>query len=141
MLMLTHATVLARSLAKKALLATPPAVRRALGPDFFADLAPEFLWFEATAACPNHCKFCGIGDKAPTRRALSPLQLEKVLGDPIFRGLRFVVVSGGEPTLRPDLEAILTSVHRAVPHARIVLSSSAAFPERLVRAARAALKL
>lgn len=123
------------------MLATPPSVRRALGPDFFADLAPEFLWLEATAACPNRCKFCGIGAKVPVARALTPAQIESTLGDPLFRGLRIVVVSGGEPTLRPDLEAILASVHRAVPKARIVLSSSAALPERLVRAARTALEL
>jgi len=135
------ASAAAKDFAKKALLATPPSVRRALGPDFFADVGPDFLWLEATAACPNHCKFCGIGDRIPTTRALSPAQVESILGDPLFRGLRIVVVSGGEPTLRPDLEAILASVHRAVPTARIVLSTSAALPDRLVRAARSALKL
>src|SRR5687767_5140827 len=136
-----RATASAKSFARKALLATPPFVRRALGPDFFADLTPEFLWLEVTAACPNRCKFCGIGDKVPTGRALTPGQIEGALEDPLFRGLRIVVVSGGEPTLRPDLEAILASVHRAVPQARIVLSSSAALPERLLRPARTALRL
>jgi MoaA/NifB/PqqE/SkfB family radical SAM enzyme len=139
--MWTREAALAMSLGRKALLAMPPSVRRALGPDFFADLAPEFLWFEATAACRHRCKFCGYGDRVPTGRVLSPGQLERTLGDPVFRTLRLVVVSGGEPTLRPDLDAILASVHRAVPNARIVLSSSAALPERLVHAARAALAL
>ncbi len=136
-----HTAVFAKSFARKALLATPPSVRRALGPDFFAHLTPEFLWLEVTAACPNRCKFCGIGDKIPSGRALTPAQIQTALEDPLFRGLRIVVVSGGEPTLRPDLEAILASVHRAVPQARIVLSSSAALPDRLVRAARTALEL
>lgn len=139
--MLTRVALSVRGLARKALLATPPSWRRALGPDFFSELTPEFLWLEATAACSNHCKFCGIGDKIPKGRALTPAQIESTLEDPLFRGLRIVVVSGGEPTLRPDLELVLASVHRAVPNARIVLSSSAALPARLVSAARAALVL
>lgn len=141
MRLLTRKAAPARSFGRKALLAMPPSVRRALGPDFFAGLAPEFLWFESTAACSNRCRFCGYGERVPTGRALSPGQLERTLRDPVFRTLRLVVVSGGEPTLRPDLDALLGSVHRAVPKARIVLSSSAALPERLVHAARAALRL
>ena len=136
-----RAATFVEGFARKALLATPPSVRRALGPDFFADLTPDFLWLETTAACSNRCKFCGIGAKVPTGRVMSPHQIEQTLRDPLFRALRIVVVSGGEPTLRPDLEAILASVHRAVPKARIVLSTSAALPERLVLAVTAALKL
>lgn len=61
------------------------------------------------------------------------------LADPVFRWLKIVVVSGGEPTLRPDLEEILASIHRAVPKARIALSSNAMHPERLLAAVRSAL--
>jgi len=136
-----HASMFVRGFARKALLATPPSLRRSLGPDFFADLTPDFLWLETTAACSNRCKFCGIGAKVPTGRVMTPHQIEQTLVDPLFRDLRIVVVSGGEPTLRPDLDVILASVHRAVPKARIVLSTSAALPERLVQAVTAALKL
>lgn len=128
------------ALPRKALLASPPAVRRALGPGFFEGITPEFLWLETTAACSNRCKFCDIGNQTPSARALTPAEVESTLRDPLFRRLRFVVVSGGEPTLRPDLEAVLASVHRAAPAARIVLSTSAAQPERLLRAVRTALE-
>jgi len=127
--------------ARKALLAAPPSLRRALGADFFADLRPDFLWLETTAACSNRCKFCGIGAKVPTGRVMTPREIEQTLRDPLFRALRIVVISGGEPTLRPDLEVILASVHRALPSTRLVLSTSAALPERLVHAVTAALKL
>ena len=135
----TYARAL-RTLPKDLLLASPPRVRRALGPAFFAEVTPKFLWIEATSACGNRCKFCSIGLNVPQSRALTPSELEYALRDPLFRRLRIVVVSGGEPTLRPDLDKILTSVHRAVPAARIVLSTSAPLPERVVPVVEAALR-
>ncbi|HEX5099562.1 MAG TPA: radical SAM protein, partial [Polyangiaceae bacterium] len=129
-----------RNLSQHLLLASPPRVRRALGPRFFDEVTPKFLWLEATSACGNRCKFCSIGRNVPQSRPLAPAELETALRDPLFRRLRIVVVSGGEPTLRPDLDAILTSVHRAVPAARIVLSTSAPLPERVVPAVEAALR-
>jgi MoaA/NifB/PqqE/SkfB family radical SAM enzyme len=128
-----------RALPKKALLASPRAVRHALGPEWFEAVTPEFLWFEATSACGNRCQFCSIGAQVPTYSPMSANRLEATLKDPLFRDLRIVVVSGGEPTLRPDLEAILLGVHRALPKARIVLSTSAALPERLVDVVKSAL--
>lgn len=129
-----------RALPRQLLLASPPKLRRALGPDFFGGVAPRFLWIESTAACGNRCKFCTIGLNVPDQRALTPHELEKALRDPLFAGLRVVVVSGGEPTLRPDLDAVLASVQRAVPRARIVLSTSASVPARLVSAVASALE-
>jgi MoaA/NifB/PqqE/SkfB family radical SAM enzyme len=70
---------------------------------------------------------------------LSPSEIEGVLRDPLFKRLRCVVVSGGEPTVRKDLDEILSAVHRVVPRAHIVLSSSAMLPERLMQVVKAAL--
>lgn len=134
----TYARAL-RALPKDLLLASPPGMRRALGPAFFEQVAPKFLWLEATAACGNRCQFCNIGRNVPQNRSLAPAEIEAALGDPLFRRLRIVVVSGGEPTLRPDLAAVLAGVHRAVPQARIVLSTSAPVPERLLAVVEAAL--
>lgn len=128
-----------RMVPRQLLLASPPRLRRALGPDFFAPVRPRFLWLESTAACGNRCKFCTIGLNVPQSRALTPQEIESTLRDPLFAGLRIVVVSGGEPTLRPDLDAVLASVQRAVPRARIVLSTSASVPARLLSAVESAL--
>src|SRR6476469_6634934 len=130
-----------RALPRQLLLASPPKLRRALGPGFFERVEPRFLWIESTAACGNRCKFCSIGLNVPQNRALTPLEIETTLRDPLFRALDIVVVSGGEPTLRPDLGAVLASVHRAVPRARIVLSTSASVPARLLAAVESALAL
>ena len=129
-----------RALPRQLLLASPPKLRRALGPRFFGAVEPRFLWLESTAACGNRCKFCSIGLNVPQNRALTPQEIEATLRDPLFSGLRIVVVSGGEPTLRPDLDAVLASVHRAVPRARIVLSTSAAMPARLLGVVASALE-
>jgi len=135
----TYARAL-RALPQELLLSSPPRLRRALGPAFFEQVTPKFLWLEATSACGNRCKFCSIGLNVPQNGALAPAELEAALRDPLFRRLRIVVVSGGEPTLRPDLDAVLAGIHRAVPAARIVLSTSAPLPERLVPVVEKALR-
>jgi MoaA/NifB/PqqE/SkfB family radical SAM enzyme len=125
--------------ARKIALTSPRTVRRAVGEDFLDALEPEFLWLEATDSCGSRCAFCDIWKKPSTRHPLSPSEIEAVLRDPIFRRLRVVIVSGGEPTVRKDLEQILAAVHRAVPTAYIVLSSSAMLPDRLLAVVRATL--
>jgi len=106
---------------------------------FFDELAPKFLWLEATDACPNRCTFCDIGKKKPSRNPLSPGEIARMLGDPLFEQLRVVIVSGGEPTVRKDLPDILVAIHRARPEVAVVLSTSAALPEQLLVAVRTAL--
>jgi MoaA/NifB/PqqE/SkfB family radical SAM enzyme len=124
---------------KKLALTSPRGVRRLFGERFFDDLNPEFLWLEATDACPNRCAFCDIGKKRPSPNPLSPEEITQMLRDPLFDHLRVVIVSGGEPTVRKDLPEILSVVHRARPKATMVLSTSAALPERLLVAVHAAL--
>jgi len=124
---------------KKIALTSSRPIKRLFGDQFFEDLRPEFLWLETTDACGNQCTFCDIWENKATRHPLTPAEIETVLGDPLFQGLRVVVVSGGEPTLRKDLAEILSAVHRAAPRAYVVLSSSAMLPDRLLSAVRSAL--
>jgi len=132
------------AIAKKIALTSPRGVRRLvtrlLGERFLDGLTPEFVWLEATNACPNQCAFCDIGQNKATKDPLSPSEIERMLRDPLFKRLRVIIVSGGEPTIRKDLDQILAAVHRAHPRAYVVLSSSAALPDRLVHAVRSGLE-
>ena len=125
--------------AKKAALTAPRGIRRFVDEEFFEDLEPEFLWLEATSSCGSRCAFCDIWQKKAAAHPLTPAEIEAVLRDPIFRGLRVVIVSGGEPTIRKDLDEILATVHRVAPRAYLVLSSSAMLPERLLDVVRTTL--
>src|SRR5512145_3052527 len=127
------------SVARKVALNSPISLPPAIGDGFCGRLEPEFLWLEATGECPSRCSFCDIWRRPPARDLLSPREIVGTLQDPLFRALKVVVISGGEPTLRNDLEAIIAGVHEAVPRARFVLSSSAMLPERLLRVTSAAL--
>jgi Fe-coproporphyrin III synthase len=124
---------------RKLALTSPRGLRRLFGDRFFDDLSPEFLWLEATDACPNRCTFCDIGKKRPSGNPLSPEEIARMLVDPIFDHLRVVIVSGGEPTVRKDLPEVLSAIHRTRPKVALVLSTSAALPERLLVAVRRAL--
>ncbi len=126
------------SIAKKLLLGSRRA-SRLFDVDFFESLEPEFLWIETTNQCASRCASCSIWRNAPTEDLLTPPEVENALRDPIFRRLKIVVVSGGEPTLRSDIEAILCAIHRAAPKANIVLSSNAMLPERLLCVVKSAL--
>jgi MoaA/NifB/PqqE/SkfB family radical SAM enzyme len=127
------------TIVRKLALTAPRPVRRLFGDAFFDGVRPEFLWLEATAACPNRCVFCDIGKKKASGNPLSPEEIAQMLRDPLFDRLRVVIVSGGEPTVRKDLPEILSAIHRARPKVSLVLSSSAALPERLLGAVQSAL--
>lgn len=95
-------------------------------------LRPRWLWFEVTDRCNSRCIFCDIWRKQPTKDVLSPQEVEKILSDPLFRDVRYIMNSGGEPTLRRDLKEIILAEHRALPKARIQLSTNGLLPERVI---------
>jgi MoaA/NifB/PqqE/SkfB family radical SAM enzyme len=55
--------------------------------------------------CNSHCQMCLIWERKRDKE-LTPDELEALLRDPLFRRLKYVGVSGGEPTLRKDLPDI-----------------------------------
>lgn len=99
---------------------------------------PEYLWFEATERCNSRCIHCNIWRRKPSHPPLSPHEIERCLHDPIFRDLKVVVISGGEPTLRKDLIEIIQRIHSATPSAAIVLSTNGILPQRVIAAASVA---
>jgi MoaA/NifB/PqqE/SkfB family radical SAM enzyme/polysaccharide pyruvyl transferase WcaK-like protein len=68
-------------------------------------LKPTTLNLLVNDVCNSRCRMCGIW-KQKRDRELTPDELAHILGDPLFSRLRYVGVSGGEPTLRRDLPEI-----------------------------------
>jgi Fe-coproporphyrin III synthase len=125
---------------RKLALTSPRCLGHLVSESFIAEMGPEFLWLGVTNACASRCVACEIWHEPRERNPLSPAEIEGALTDPLFRRLKIVVVSGGEPTLRDDLAEILFAIHRAAPRARVILSSNAMHPKELVRAVTAVLE-
>jgi len=68
-------------------------------------LKPTTLNLLVNDVCNSRCQMCGIW-KRKRDKELTPDELARILRDPLFSRLRYVGVSGGEPTLRRDLPEI-----------------------------------
>jgi len=96
-------------------------------------IKPVELVFEVTDACNSRCRHCSIWKKVPAKNILSAKEIEIALKDKLFRNLKTVLITGGEPTVRQDLEAVVLAISRAVPKAKIFLSTNGLLPERITR--------
>lgn len=103
-------------------------------------LKPQQLWFEVTDRCNCRCKFCNIWRNAPTKNILTPDEIEKALSDDVFRNLKYIILSGGEPFLRNDLEEIIIRIHKTLPKASILFGTNCSLPERAINVAKSAVK-
>ena len=102
-------------------------------------LRPRWLWFGVTDRCNSRCIYCDIWRKKPTKDVLTPEEIEKTLSDPLFRDVEYILNSGGEPTLRHDLEEIILAEHKALPKARLQLSTNGLLPERVINVVKSAI--
>lgn len=115
------------------------------GVDFLArrrfnqKITPAFLWLEATSQCNARCVHCNIWRTQSSSFVLSPQDIETALSNPLFRDLKVIVVSGGEPTMRADFKEVVICIHRVKPDAVIVINSNAILGDRLIEAASSCL--
>jgi MoaA/NifB/PqqE/SkfB family radical SAM enzyme len=66
-------------------------------------LPPTFLVYAVTRRCNSRCVMCKIWQTEPEAPELGIEEIERALADPFFAELRYVNVTGGEPSLRKDL--------------------------------------
>jgi MoaA/NifB/PqqE/SkfB family radical SAM enzyme len=95
-------------------------------------LKPKWLWFEVTDKCNCHCKFCNIWQKKPTEHILTPDEIERIFSSELFRGLKHILLSGGEPVIRTDIKEVILAIHRALPKAKIVLGTNGLLADRVL---------
>ena len=103
-------------------------------------LKPRWIVYMVTDRCNSRCVHCNIWRKEPTRDPLTPKEVEQVFSDDLFRDVKYVLCTGGEPAVRNDLEDIILSIHKALPEATIQLSTNGLLPDRVIEVAKAAVK-
>ncbi|WP_246102332.1 pyrroloquinoline quinone biosynthesis protein PqqE [Streptomyces piniterrae] len=102
---------------------------------------PWALLAELTHGCPLHCPYCS-NPLELTRRAaeLTTTQWADALHQAADLGVVSAHLSGGEPLLRSDLEAIVAAADRAGIHTQLVTSGVGLSRARLDRLADAGLR-
>lgn len=103
-------------------------------------LKPRWVVYMVTDRCNSRCVHCNIWRKEPARNPLTPKEVEQVFSDDLFRDVKYVLCTGGEPAVRNDLEDIILSIHKALPEATIQLSTNGLLPDRVIEIAKAGVK-
>jgi pyrroloquinoline quinone biosynthesis protein E len=96
---------------------------------------------ELTYRCPLRCVYCSnpLGYRA-VRDALDGDAWSRVFGEAAALGAVHVGLTGGEPTLHPDLEAIVAGAARASLYSHLVTAGTTLDRDGLVALARAGLR-
>lgn len=93
---------------------------------------PELIVFEVTDACNSRCTHCYIWKQKPTDAVIKPADLKVMLNDVLFSDLKVVLITGGEPVLRNDIDDLIRSIHETRPMAQISLSTNGLLPDRVI---------
>jgi len=80
----------------------------------------QALCLYVTYRCNFRCTMCGIWKRKEPGPELNPADFERILSDPLFAGLEFININGGEPNLRPDLPDITAMLARKFPRLRAI---------------------
>jgi MoaA/NifB/PqqE/SkfB family radical SAM enzyme len=83
--------------------------------------APEKVIVNLTYRCNNHCSFCAVGNRAP--RDADAAVVRQLLERHRAEGMRLVDFDGGEPTLHPELLALIGHA-RSVGYERIAVTTN-----------------
>jgi MoaA/NifB/PqqE/SkfB family radical SAM enzyme/polysaccharide pyruvyl transferase WcaK-like protein len=81
---------------------------------FLAPPSPQTINLLVNDVCNSHCQMCLIWQNEKSVE-LSPHEFKTVLSNDLFKNVRYVGVSGGEPTLRKDLPAVFHSICTSLP--------------------------
>jgi MoaA/NifB/PqqE/SkfB family radical SAM enzyme len=103
-------------------------------------LKPQQLVFMTTEECNSRCVHCSIWKNKAKVPPLSPEEIERTLRDPLFRKVRGIINTGGEPMIRDDIEEVLLAQHKALPKAKLQLSTNGLLPKKVVKLAKSLLR-
>ncbi len=93
---------------------------------------PDGLLAELTHRCPLRCAYCSNPlDLARRSEELETADWLRVLVQAAQLGVLQVHFSGGEPTLRPDLEQLIAEAHRLELYSNLITSGAALDDARL----------
>lgn len=84
---------------------------------------PVVINFPITDNCNSRCVMCNVWqEKADSE--LTPGQIREVLSNTLFKNVRHIGISGGEPTLRSDLVGCVHSVLDSLPRLETISITS-----------------
>ena len=92
--------------------------------DWMAPSPFEQIFWNITSACNFQCGICFSDSGAPSADDLTTAEARKAIRDAAAAGVKDIVVSGGEPFLRPDLFELLAYMRELGTSARIATNGS-----------------
>jgi radical SAM protein with 4Fe4S-binding SPASM domain len=95
-------------------------------------IKPSEVIFELTDQCNSHCLHCNKWKQLPIG-LLSLEEINLTFSDSLFSDIKEIILTGGETTLRPDLEQVILAIHELKPKTRIILSTNALLPDIVIR--------
>ncbi len=96
---------------------------------------PTSAFIAVTLNCNSRCLMCDIWKKAE-----KGFINQKVLRELPF-SLKSIDITGGEPFLHPDLSAIVKTIHKTCPHARLLITTNGLIPEQIKQVAPLLLRI
>jgi pyrroloquinoline quinone biosynthesis protein E len=100
---------------------------------------PYTLIAELTYRCPLRCAYCSNPTTRDAREELDASTWERVFREAAALGVVQLHLSGGEPLVRPDLEALVASGRASALYVNLITSGVPLARERLVRLKEAGL--
>jgi MoaA/NifB/PqqE/SkfB family radical SAM enzyme len=89
----------------------------------FKVIAPTVLHVNVNLRCNTNCVMCSIWElKSP--HALGIAQFETIFSDQVYRRIEYIILAGGEPTLRNDLAEIVEVMHKHMPRLKKLMIPS-----------------
>jgi len=93
-------------------------------------MQPSFLMIELTRRCNSRCAMCRIW-QAPPVREMSCSEILTAFRNPLFNGVRWLNITGGEPFLRDDFVEATAGLAAGLPNLELIaVSSNGLLPER-----------
>ncbi len=89
----------------------------------FQVISPTVLHINVNLRCNTQCSMCNIW-KLKSTQMLSLEELDGIFADPVYRRIEYIILAGGEPTLRSDLPEIVTLMHHHMPRLKKLMIAS-----------------
>lgn len=89
----------------------------------FKVISPTVLHVNATLRCNTKCQMCNIWELKATD-ALEIEQLDRIFADPVYQRVEYIILAGGEPTLRNDLPEMVEIMHKHMPKLKKLMIAS-----------------
>lgn len=88
--------------------------------------------YEITDACNSKCQFCNVWQSKPSTDILKTDEIIRIFEEPFFKTLKSIIITGGEPFIRKDLNEILYGINKSIPGIFFALSTNGLLPERVI---------